>query len=71
MYKRQILVKHDTNRQADILLSYPTKEAGDIAYEFDVLYKRGYVVTTPSCSGLEPVSYTHLDVYKRQELRFY
>lgn len=51
-----ILVKHDTNRQADILLSYPTKEAGDIAYEFDVLYKRGYVVTTPSCSGLEQVA---------------
>ena len=38
------------------MLSYPTKEAGDIAYEFDVLYKRGYVVTTPSCSGLEQVA---------------
>lgn len=50
-----ILVKQDTNRQADILLSYPTKEAENIAYEFGYLYDYEYVVTTPSATGLKQI----------------
>ena len=47
-----VLVKQDTNRQADMLLSYPTKEARSIAYEFGSLYDYAYVITTPSVAGL-------------------
>ena len=49
-----VLVKRDTNLQADVILSYPTKEAADsIAYDFGFMRRRRMVITTPSTAGLE------------------
>ena len=35
-----VLVKRDTNLQADVILSYPTKEADSIAYDFGTMRNR-------------------------------
>ena len=50
-----VLVKQDTNLQADVILSYPTKEAGDIAYDFGNLREMRRVVVTPGVAGLRQV----------------
>ena len=44
-------------------------ENGDEAYEMILSLRPDIVITDirmPGLSGIEPVSYTHLDVYKRQ-----
>jgi ABC-2 type transport system permease protein len=52
-----VLVKRDTNLQADVILSYPTKEAADsIAYDFGFMRRRRMVITTPSTAGLEQIA---------------
>ena len=52
-----VLVKRDTNLQADVILSYPTKEAADsIAYDFGTMRNRRMVITTPSTAGLEQIA---------------
>ena len=52
-----VLVKRDTNLQADVILSYPTKEAADsIAYDFGFMRRRRMVITTPSTVGLEQIA---------------
>lgn len=50
-----VLVKRDTNLQADVILSYPTEEADTIAYDFDMMRKRNMVITTPTTAGLEQI----------------
>ena len=51
-----VLVKRDTNLQADVILSYPTKEADSIAYDFGAMRSRRMVITTPSTAGLEQIA---------------
>ena len=52
-----VLVKQDSSLQADVILSYPTKEAVDsISYEFERMYTRKFVLSTPSVAGLEQVA---------------
>ena len=51
-----VLVKRDTNLQADVILSYPTKEADSIAYDFGTMRNRRMVITTPSTAGLEQIA---------------
>ena len=51
-----VLVKRDTNLQADVILSYPTKEADSIAYDFGFMRRRRMVITTPSTAGLEQIA---------------
>ena len=50
-----VLVKRDTNLQADVILSYPTKEADTIAYDFNAMRRRKLVLTTPTTAGLEQI----------------
>lgn len=50
-----VLVKQDTNLQADVILSYPTKDADTIAYDFTVMRNRNMVITTPNVAGLEQI----------------
>ena len=50
------LVKQDTNLQADVVLSYPTKEADSIAYDFATMRRYEYVLVTESVSGLRQVA---------------
>ena len=61
------LVKQDTNLQADIVLSYPTKEADSIAYDFATMRRRERVLVTPSVAGLRQVEdkgYTVTELFK-------
>ena len=52
-----VLVKQDTNLQADVILSYPTKEAADsIAYDFGTMRRYRMVMSTPSVAGLEQIA---------------
>ena len=51
-----VLVKRDTNLQADVILSYPTAEADSIAYDFGTMRRRRMVITTPSTAGLEQIA---------------
>ena len=52
-----VLVKQDSSLQADVILSYPTKAAVDsISYEFERMYARKFVLSTPSVAGLEQVA---------------
>lgn len=52
-----VLVKQDTNLQADVILSYPTKEAADsIAYDFGTMIRYRMVMSTPSVAGLEQIA---------------
>ncbi|MBS7198909.1 MAG: Gldg family protein [Bacteroidales bacterium] len=51
-----VLVKKDTNLLADVILSYPTKEARDsIAYEFGTMIRYNAAMSTPSVAGLEQI----------------
>ena len=62
-----VLVKRDTNLQADVILSYPTKEADSIAYDFGAMRSRRMVITTPSTAGLEQIAdkgYTVTNMFK-------
>ena len=62
-----VLVKRDTNLQADVILSYPTKEADSIAYDFGTMRNRRMVITTPSTAGLEQIAdkgYTVTNMFK-------
>lgn len=49
------LVKQDTNLQADVILSYPTREAGDIAYDFEDMRSENYVLVTEGVCGLRQI----------------
>lgn len=62
-----VLVKDDVERQADFILSFPTKEAESIAYEFGNVYNKNNVITTPSCSGLRQIDdkgYTVTELFR-------
>ena len=62
-----VLVKRDTNLQADVILSYPTKEADSIACDFGAMRSRRMVITTPSTAGLEQIAdkgYTVTNMFK-------
>ena len=50
-----VLVKRDTNLQADVILSDPTEEADTIAYDFNMMRRRNMVITTPTTAGLEQI----------------
>lgn len=66
-----LLVKRDTNLQADVIISYPTKEAGSIAYDFEGMYNGKYAITTPSVAGLEQVAdkgYTVTELFRTDTL---
>ena len=61
------LVKQDTNLQADVVLSYPTKEADSIAYDFATMRLYQMVLTTPGVSALRQVEdkgYTVTELFK-------
>lgn len=47
------LVKVSENFDPDFIIARPTKEAQDIAYIFETLYRREYVVTMPGSTALE------------------
>ena len=47
------LVKTSENFDPDFIIARPTKEAKDIAYVFETLYRREYVVTMPGSTALE------------------
>ena len=49
------LVKQDTNLQPDVILSYPTKEADSIAYNFGTMRRWEEVLVTPGVCGLRQV----------------
>lgn len=49
------LVKQDTNLQADVVLSYPTKEADSIAYDFADMRKKRFVLVTEGVAGLRQI----------------
>ena len=50
------LVKQDSNLQADIIVSFPTKESDTIAYDFGIMYRRGYVIASQGVCGLHQVT---------------
>mgnify|MGYP005932878887 CR=1 FL=1 len=47
------LVRHSENFSPDLIVSIPTKEAGDMVYWFDNMIKEEQVIVTPGVSGLE------------------
>ena len=49
------LVKQDTNLQADVIISWPTKEANSIAYDFGTMYRNNFVIVSQGVSGLRQV----------------
>ena len=49
------LVTRDTNLQADVILSRPTQEAGEIAYDFDGLRRMRRGVVTPGVAALRQI----------------
>jgi ABC-2 type transport system permease protein len=44
---------NQNNFQADFIQSHLTKEGKEISYIYDIMYRRGNVVTMPGCLGLE------------------
>lgn len=50
------LVKQDTNLQADVILSYPTKEADSIAYDFKTMRRYREVLVTEGVCGLRQIA---------------
>ncbi len=66
-----VLVRQDTTLQTDLILSYATKEAEgiayDFAYDFTTMRRHHVIVTTPGCAGLEQVEdkgYKVTDVFR-------
>lgn len=49
------LVTVDTNLQADVIVSYPTAEAGSISYHFEPMYLFGQVVASQGVAGLRQI----------------
>lgn len=47
------LVRQTENFSPDLILSSPTKEAGEMAYWFENMIKEDQVIVTPGVSGLE------------------
>ena len=47
------LVRQTENFSPDLILSSPTKEAGEMAYWFENMIKENQVIVTPGVSGLE------------------
>lgn len=47
------LVRATENFSPDLIISTPTKEAGEMIYWFDNMIKYGQVIVTPSAAGLE------------------
>ena len=50
------LVKQDTNLQPDIIVSWPTKEANDIAYDFGIMMDENKVIASQGVAGLRQVA---------------
>ena len=50
------LVKQDSNLQADIIVSWPTKDANDIAYDFGIMRIGGEVIASQGVTGLRQVA---------------
>ena len=50
------LVKQDSNLQADIIVSSPTEEANEIAYDFGSMRSRGQVIASQGVTGLRQVA---------------
>ena len=50
------LVKQDSDLQADIIVSWPTKEANDIAYDFGIMRSREQVIASSGVTGLRQVA---------------
>ena len=46
------LVKQDSNLQPNVIVSWPTREANNIAYDFGNMYENGYVVVAQGVCGL-------------------
>ena len=61
------LVKQDSNLQVDIIVSWPTKEANDIAYDFGFMRIGGEVIASQGVTGLRQVAdlgYTVTELFK-------
>ena len=61
------LVKQDSNLQADIIVSSPTREANDIAYDFGGMKAWGLVIASSGVTGLRQVAdlgYTVTELFK-------
>ena len=56
------LVRPTENFQADLIVAKPTKEAAEFSYIYEIMRRREYVATMPSCSGLEYVTDKGFDV---------
>ena len=50
------LVKPSEDYQADMIKAYPTKEAGQLAYQFDIMRSRSLVAAMPGVAGIEVVA---------------
>ena len=50
------LVKQDTNLQPDVIVSWPTKEANDIAYDFGIMMDENKVIASQGVAGLRQVA---------------
>ena len=68
-----VLVKQDTNLLADVIISYPTKEAADsIAYDFGTMRRYKMAMSTPSVAGLEKIAdkgYKETIMFKTDTIR--
>ena len=49
------LVKQDSNLQADVIISRPTKEADTIAYDFGTMYRYEQVIASQGVAGLRQI----------------
>ena len=61
------LVKQDSNLQADIIVSWPTEEANEIAYDFGTMCEYERVIVSQGVCGLLQVSdmgYTVTELFK-------
>ena len=65
------LVKQDSNLQADVIVSYPTREADSIAYDFGTMYRNNFVIVANGVSGLrqlENKGYKITELFKTDTL---
>ena len=61
------LVKQDSNLQADVIVSWPTPESGNIAYDFGYLHQYKAVIASQGVCGLQQVAdkgYTVTELFK-------